>query len=37
VVVVALLGAAAVLLALAVGRHGHLMWWPFPWTVGSAS
>jgi hypothetical protein len=24
-----------VLSALAVARHGHLTWWPFPWTWGA--
>ncbi len=36
VLVVALLAAAVVLVGLAVARHGQLVWWPFPWTVGSA-
>jgi predicted Ser/Thr protein kinase len=32
VVVGGLLLAAAALTALAFVRHGHLTWWPFPWT-----
>ena len=28
--------AAVVLAALAVARHGHLVWWPFPWTLGTS-
>ena len=31
-----LLAAAAVLSVLAVLHHGHLVWWPLPWSFGAA-
>ncbi|MEP6632196.1 MAG: serine/threonine protein kinase, partial [Lapillicoccus sp.] len=36
VLVAVLLAAAVVLAVLAVARHGHLSWWPFPWTLGTS-